>query len=96
MNRTEHLLACLAEECNEVAQRAMKAQRFGLLEVQPGQGFTNKSRLRQELADLLGVLEMLEAESNEALWPLTEDVAAKKVKVAQYMRYAEEQGALQP
>lgn len=28
MNRSEHLLSCLAEECAEVAQRVSKALRF--------------------------------------------------------------------
>jgi hypothetical protein len=30
MNRTEHLLVCLAEECGEVIQSVGKALRFGL------------------------------------------------------------------
>lgn len=30
MTRSEHLLAILAEECDEVGQRAMKALRFTL------------------------------------------------------------------
>jgi len=30
MNRTEHLLVCLAEECAEVGQAVAKALRFGL------------------------------------------------------------------
>lgn len=59
MNRTEHLLWVLAEECAEVAQRASKAARFGLDEVQPGQALTNEERLWQEMCDLCAVGEML-------------------------------------
>lgn len=59
MKTTEHLLAILAEECAEVAQRCTKALRFGLLEEQPGQA-SNAQRIATEMADLLGVYEMLE------------------------------------
>jgi len=41
LNRAEYLLSVLAEECCEVAQRATKAQRFGLREIQPDQPFNN-------------------------------------------------------
>jgi len=59
MTRSEHLLVILAEECNEVAQRVSKALRFGLEEIQPGQGKTNAERISDELDDLMAVLEML-------------------------------------
>jgi len=59
MNRVDHLLWTLAEECAEVAQRASKAARFGLEEVQPGQEFTNAERLMHEYADLVGILSLL-------------------------------------
>ena len=52
MNTIEHLLTCLAEECDEVGQRVMKALRFGLDEIQPGQDFTNAERIVLELHDL--------------------------------------------
>lgn len=54
------LLECLAEECAEVIQRATKALRFGLEEVQPGQPLTNSERISQEVGDLLAVLERLQ------------------------------------
>jgi len=59
MNRVDHLLWTLAEECAEVAQRASKAARFGLEEVQPGQEFTNAERLMHEYADLIGIMDVL-------------------------------------
>jgi NTP pyrophosphatase (non-canonical NTP hydrolase) len=94
MNRTEHLLACLAEECHEVGQRALKAQRFGLLEVQPEQEKTNWQRLQDELTDLLAVMEMLEDSAGSLYCITRQGVAAKKEKVEKYMAYAESQGAL--
>ena len=45
MTREEHLLTIVAEECNEVAQRATKALRFSLEEIEPGQEFSNRERL---------------------------------------------------
>jgi hypothetical protein len=62
MNRIEHILTIIAEECNEVAQRATKALRFGLLNIEEGQKFTNLARITQEYTDLVATLEMLEME----------------------------------
>ena len=94
MNRTEHLLACLAEEANEVAQRAMKAQRFGLDEIQPGQSLSNFERLFAEFTDLTAVMGMLQDETNHRALVKPLDVDAKQAKVRQYINYAESQGAL--
>ena len=96
MNRTEHLIACLAEECNEVAQRATKALRFGLDEIQPEQNLTNFERLFAEFTDLTAVMGMLQEETNHRALVKLNDVATKQEKVRKYMDYAESQGALQP
>ena len=95
MDRTEHLLACLAEECDEVGQRALKALRFGLLEVQPEQNKTNWQRIQDELIDLLAVMEMLEDAAGSTYFIPRERIADKKKKVEKFMVYAESQGALQ-
>lgn len=50
------LLDLIIEECSEIIQRATKAQRFGLREVQPGQHKTNVERLSLEIGDLEEVL----------------------------------------
>jgi hypothetical protein len=55
MDRAEHILTVVAEEANEIAHRVSKAKRFGLQEVQPGQGMTNAARVHQELGDLVGI-----------------------------------------
>ena len=47
------LLEILIEECAEVQQRATKALRFGLAEVQPGQMLNNAQRMAEEYGDLL-------------------------------------------
>lgn len=88
MNETEHLLTVLSEECAEVAQRACKAARFGLTEVQPGQQEDNTRRLERELADLLAVADLLGLRVRE------EDKAAKIEKLKKFMGYAREVGTL--
>jgi hypothetical protein len=52
-------LVMLMEECAEVAHRASKQLRFGADEIQPGQPLTNRQRLRDELMDLLTVVDFL-------------------------------------
>lgn len=94
MNTTEYLLSCLIEECAEVIQRATKAQRFGLREVQPEQSLTNEERLAYELADLTGTLELL-GENGVKLFAGDIAIEAKKQKIARYMDYSREQGCLQ-
>lgn len=67
MNRLEHVLTTAAEECAEIAQRIAKANRFGLDQIQqdaddkPEENpnrLDNRNRIRQELGDLLGMLDM--------------------------------------
>ena len=81
MNRNEHLLWILAEECAEVAQRASKAARFGLEEVQPGQPLSNSRRILQEDG-------CLPADD------LRTQIDAKKLKVEKFLRYSRERGTL--
>ncbi len=97
MNRKEHLLICLSEECAEVAQRVSKALRFGLEEVQPEQHETNADRIVEELADLWAVTTLLEREGAfKAHGDRFLDLAErKKAKLAQFMKYAEECGTLE-
>jgi NTP pyrophosphatase (non-canonical NTP hydrolase) len=93
MNTTEYLLSCLIEECAEVIQRATKAQRFGLREVQPEQELTNEQRLAAELDDLLGTLGLL-AKEGIRLSSSNERVRAKILKVEKFMDYSRELGTL--
>jgi phosphoribosyl-ATP pyrophosphohydrolase len=96
MTETQYLLGCLAEECAEVAIRASKAQRFGLDEVQPGQGLSNGQRIIEEVNDLFAVLEMLTPHGLSLDGILDKGpVEAKKAKVARFMDYSREQGMLE-
>jgi NTP pyrophosphatase (non-canonical NTP hydrolase) len=92
MNRTEHLLACLAEECAEVAQRVSKALRFGLDEVQPGQASDNADRIADELGDLISVVEILVMD--ELIPEPIPDWREKLAKIERFMAISREQGVL--
>ena len=76
LSHAQFYLTKLAEECNEVAQRALKQVQFGKnqtqakdylffaedrsKEITPTMLLTNAQRLRQELNDLLASVETLE------------------------------------
>lgn len=94
MNKTEHLLSCLAEECCEVGQRVSKALRFTLAEVQPGQPLSNAERISQEMNDLLAVAGLL---VQAGIIPPFDDHArmiAKVRKVAEFAKYSRSLGAI--
>lgn len=59
MKRIEMLFCQLAEEASEVAQEAMKCNRFGPNDVYAGAGIPNCERVVRELNDMFAVLEML-------------------------------------
>ncbi len=93
MNRTEHLLVKLMEECDEVSQRASKALRFGLSEIQPGQRLNNSERIEEEAADLLGILEILQEEGC-LNWPSFTAIAKSRVKFEKVLLFSKECGTL--
>lgn len=92
MNRREHLLACLAEECDEVGQRVMKALRFGLKDTEVGADVNNAQRIAREYADLVAVYRIC---IDEGILPKPDlNVRAKRAKIERYMEIAIREGAL--
>lgn len=88
ISREKYLLTVLAEECAEVAQRASKAIRFGLDEVQPGQELNNARRLTDELNDLMVVIHMLSQETSfNPYFPL-EKQEDKRAKIEKFYQYS--------
>ena len=85
MTRIENLLVIVAEECGETAQRATKALRFILEEIQPGQELTNAERLVYEFNDIVAVMELLEEAGVIKNAIDTEAIAKKKARVAKYL-----------
>lgn len=95
MNTEQYLLARVAEEANEVSQRALKAQLFGLDEVQPGQPYNNAARLRQEYADLYACLDALTEYSGYPVDTIQSgEPRAKREKLARFAQIAFEQGQI--
>jgi NTP pyrophosphatase (non-canonical NTP hydrolase) len=96
MNKHEYLLTCLAEECNEVAQRISKALRFGLDEVQPDQPLNNRERITEELHDLNAVAVLCErAGLVISVMPNERTIERKRSKIEYFKRISRNQGTLQ-
>jgi hypothetical protein len=103
MNRIEHLIVIVAEECAELAQRASKAQRFGMSEVEPGKTESNARRLFNELMDLRGAIELLalEPDAAELLQLLqcpvlmSQLIDFKRTKIETFLEYSRQVGTLQ-
>lgn len=94
MTRTELLLVLLMEECDETSQRASKAIRFGLDEVQEGQELNNAQRLCYEFNDIVAVVDILR---NDGLLDKTIDPEAillKKAKIEKWLSYSADCGTL--
>ena len=88
MNKLQHMLIKLAEECAEVSQIALKTAQFGQHECMPGQPLNNFERCHQELDDLLAVVEELNENFRFYYIPNRERVEAKKVKMQKYLGYS--------
>jgi predicted house-cleaning noncanonical NTP pyrophosphatase (MazG superfamily) len=80
------LLTILIEECAEIQQRATKALRFGLDEIQPGQPFTNKYRLGSEVGDLMEVVQRCLAATVLRETAIEEGRVHKKKQLDKYMQ----------
>lgn len=96
MNRQEHFLDILGEECIEVAKEVSKSLRFSLDEVLDGQAFSNRERIMKELQDLYAVVilcyeEGILEELPHVNLPILE---AKRAKIEKYLLRSEEYGAL--
>lgn len=100
MTKLENLLTILIEECGETAQRATKALRFTLEEIQPNLHqnplqLNNAQRLIYEFNDICAVMEMLE---DEGYLPASYDSRAmnlKKEKVKKYLELSQKLGTVE-
>lgn len=93
MNRKEHLLTILSEECSEIIKDVSKSLRFGLDDCKPGTNVSNSENLTNEIADFLGVIEMLYEENIIEKHSL-EKILLKKQKIEKYMEYSKSKGSL--
>jgi len=95
MNREEHLLTILGEECAELHQEASKALRFGIDE-QRDLPTSNCERMQKEFNDVLALIEMLNDFYCDNIFSTdTTLINLKKLKVEKYLIYSKELGTLQ-
>ena len=97
MNRVEHLLVCIMEECAELQQAASKALRFGLDGCRRDfMSQTNADDICKEYADLQAVLQMLEKEVPDQIDLLMFDssIGARKTEVESYFVISRNCGTL--
>jgi hypothetical protein len=98
MNKQEHLLTILSEECAEVAQCASKALRFGLKDIKPGTQKQNTERIMEEFYDLVATMEKLQSYNVLPEWGedrINFHKEAKKSQVEKFLDYSEKVGTLQ-
>jgi hypothetical protein len=90
MNRKQLLLIQLMEECDEVSQRASKALRFSLEEIQKGQELSNSQRILYEFNDLVAVMEKLQEEGVFDVIYDGESIKLKKDKIEKFLNYSKQ------
>jgi len=94
MNREEHLLTILGEECAELIQEASKAKRFGIDE-QRDLSTSNRERMQKEFNDVLAMIEMLNDFYRDNVFSTDATlIRLKKIKVEKYLQYSKECGTL--
>jgi hypothetical protein len=94
MDRKNHLLVILAEECAEIQYETCKALRFGLHDFYAMHSLdTNGKRLMNEFADLTAVIEILQTEGHLDKIDL-ERIKSKKERVEKFLLYSKEKGLL--
>jgi hypothetical protein len=106
MTEEQYLLGVLAEECAELAQRCIKAQRFGLMDRRTTDPTTintdtneptNVDRICEEFNDILAVVQMLKKISAPFHIHVYESMRAqmdKQHRVRAYMNYSRKLGQL--
>jgi hypothetical protein len=94
MNETEYALTVLIEELAESQQRACKALRFGLDNIESGKSETNEQALWRELSDMQGAAERFQELRGQGGTSRVM-VDAKKIRIAEFSRYSEHLGCLQ-
>jgi hypothetical protein len=94
MNRKEHLLTILAEECMEIGKECTKALRFGTEDHHPTQTGTNAQKISDEYNDLLAVIGMLNDEGFLNVTIDKDKIKKKQETVEKYLLYSKEHGTL--
>lgn len=96
MNRNEHLMTILIEECSEVQKEVSKAMRFGLDDWSPFDDTktTNRESISAELSDLIGTAMMLRDEGLIDDFLIESKIKNKQEKIEKYLKYSLNVGTL--
>ena len=106
MDKQEHLLTILGEECSELHQDICKALRFGMNDKGPDNKLDNTQLMFKEFNDILAMADMINEYVTSMPWSgvtytdkgiLYRDdkmVQKKKDKVEKYLAYSKEKGTL--
>ena len=106
MDKQEHLLTILGEECSELHQDICKALRFGMNDRGPDSKLDNTQLMFKEFNDILAMADMVNEYVTSKPWEgvtytrkgiLYRDdkmVEEKKAKVEKYLAYSKEKGTL--
>lgn len=97
MTRNQWLMCKLAEEAAEVSQRAMKAQQFGLGEVQPGQNLNNAERLCLEMHDIISTWALFceEFDTGMSVYPGVGYDQRRREKMAKFLELSQSEKQVQ-
>lgn len=93
MNRLEHILTILMEECTELCHVTSKAQRFGLHEKRDLPEL-NSDRMQKELNDIMAVICLLNDEFDMDLHIDPDLIVQKQEKISEYLAYSAKCGTL--
>lgn len=95
----DYALRLVSEECLEISMAQHKADRFGLMDINPNRGKSNLTDLQLEVTDLVACIRILNFELvKSGLLPIRLDdeagIARKIDKVAYYAQHSFDNGRL--
>lgn len=95
MTEIDHLLAIVAEECDEIGKRCMKSLRFGLDDRDPTRENppTERERLAEEIDHLNAVADILR-DKGVIRAPSVLVMSEKRMRVGKFLEYSRERGRL--
>jgi hypothetical protein len=89
MNRLEHILVTLMEECSELQKVTAKALRFGLHDKENRVSDTNLKKMIYEYSDIVGTVKKLNQEGVNIRYDKAM-TQAKMKRIEEFLVYAEQ------
>lgn len=95
MSNEQFMLLKLSEEAIEVSKECSKAIQFGMDEIYPAIGITNRDRIRAELQDLFAIIQIMNEDCGLDFVPSQEAVEIKRSKLQHYQQYSRDLGKVE-